>query len=72
MALNPTMDKLADDYDGKVKITKVNVDENQEIPERYGIRGIPTLILFKDGELVDQVVGGAPQQIEMMLKQHSN
>ncbi|HRK02276.1 MAG TPA: thioredoxin [Oligoflexia bacterium] len=60
-ALSPTIDELADQYAGKVKITKVNVDENPEVPGRFRIRGIPTLLMFKNGQLVDQLVGAHPK-----------
>ncbi|MGH7951786.1 MAG: thioredoxin TrxA [Limisphaerales bacterium] len=53
----PLLDELADEYDGKVKIGKVNSDEQQTIAAKYGIRAIPTLLLFKNGEVVDQIVG---------------
>ena len=55
--LTPTIDELANELSGQAKVGKVNVDENPAIAERYGIRGIPTLILFKGGEVVEQVVG---------------
>lgn len=55
--LMPTIEELADEYSGKVKIGKVNTDENQGIAAEYGITSIPTVMLFKDGELVDKVVG---------------
>lgn len=60
-ALTPLIDELATEFDGKVKIGKVNVDENPETPGKYGVRGIPTLILFKDGKVVDQLVGAVPK-----------
>lgn len=60
-ALAPALDELADEYAGKVKVTKMNVDENPDVPGRYRIRGIPTLLLFKGGELVDQLVGAHPK-----------
>jgi thioredoxin 1 len=53
----PILDEIAGDYQGKLKIAKVNVDENQQITQKYGIRSIPTLILFKDGEVHAQKVG---------------
>jgi thioredoxin 1 len=53
----PILDEIAKDYDGKLKIAKVNVDENQQITQKYGIRSIPTLILFKDGNVQAQKVG---------------
>src|SRR3989338_8227783 len=68
-ALAPTLDELATEFAGKVKITKMNVDENPDVPGRYRIRGIPTLLLFKGGELVDQLVGAHPKAaIAGMLK----
>lgn len=56
-AIAPVLDELAKEYQGKVKIAKVNVDENQEIPKKFGIRGIPTLMLFKNGNVEAQKVG---------------
>ncbi len=55
--LAPTMDQVAAEYAGKAKIVKLNVDDNVETSGRYNIRGIPTLLLFKDGELKEQIVG---------------
>ena|SRR5689334_15856844 len=55
--LAPTVDAIAADYKGKVVVGKLNVDENQAIAERYQIRGIPTLLLFKGGQIVESVVG---------------
>ena len=55
----PLVEELASEYDGKVVIGKCNVDENQEVPMKYGIRNIPTLLFFKNGELVDRMVGAA-------------
>lgn len=68
-AIAPVLDQLADEFDGKIKIGKVNVDENPSSPGKYGVRGIPTMILFKDGEIVDQLVGAVPKkQIEALLQ----
>ena len=68
-AIAPVLDQLADEYDGKIKIGKVNVDENPATPGQYGVRGIPTMILFKDGEIIDQLVGAVPKkQIEALLQ----
>ena len=53
----PILDELATEYAGKVKIAKVNVDEAQELAGQYGIRAIPTLLLFKNGQVTDQIVG---------------
>ena len=55
--MEPTIDALAAEYDGRVTVAKMNVDENPMVPGRYNIRGIPTLLLFKGGEMVEQVVG---------------
>ena len=60
-AIAPVLEDLAAEYDGKAKVVKVDVTENQEIAARYGIRNIPALYLFKDGEVVDQVVGALPR-----------
>ena len=56
-AMGPVIDELADEYAGQVKIAKMNVDDNPASPSKYGIRAIPTLILFKGGEVLDQVTG---------------
>jgi thioredoxin 1 len=53
----PLLDELADEYDGKVKIGKVNIDEQQLLASEYGIRAIPTLLLFNKGQVADQIVG---------------
>jgi thioredoxin 1 len=68
-AIGPLVDQLADEFDGQVKICKLNVDENPATPGQFGVRGIPTLILFKDGKVFDQVVGAVPKsQLEGLLK----
>lgn len=65
----PHVDELATEYEGKVVIGKVNVDENEDLPGEYGIRSIPTLLFFKNGELVDKHVGAASKsQIEEKVK----
>lgn len=68
-AIAPVIDQLAGEYNGKIKIGKVNVDENPATPGQYGVRGIPTMILFKDGQIVDQLVGAVPKnQLEGLLQ----
>jgi len=57
----PVVDELAEEYEGRVKIVKVNADENVDILVSYGVRSIPTLMLFKGGQVVDQVVGFRPK-----------
>jgi thioredoxin 1 len=67
--IGPIFEELANQYAGKVKFAKVNVDENPKTPANYGVRGIPTLILFKEGKVFDQVVGAVPKnQLENVLK----
>jgi thioredoxin 1 len=56
-ALAPKVEKLSEEFQGKIKFTKLDVDENPKTPPKYGIRGVPTLIVFKNGEAVKQVVG---------------
>ncbi len=53
----PLLDELANDYDGRIRIGKVNIDEHNMLASKHGIRAIPTLLLFKDGEVADQIVG---------------
>lgn len=67
-AIAPLIDAVADEYAGKVRVGKVNVDENQATPGKYGVRGIPTLILFKGGVVVDQIVGAVPKsQLDALI-----
>jgi thioredoxin 1 len=61
-AVAPILDELAGEYDGKIKIVKLNVDENQEIAEKYGVMSIPTFIAFKDGQQADSFVGALPKE----------
>jgi len=66
--VGPLVEELAGEYQGKVKIAKLNVDDNKQTPQKYGVKGIPTLMLFKNGAVVDQVVGAVPKsRIQDML-----
>ncbi len=60
-ALSPTLDALADQYGGKVKVFKLNVDENPEVATKFTIRSIPTVLVVKDGQVVDQIMGNQPK-----------
>jgi thioredoxin 1 len=62
-AIAPIVEGVAQAYAGKLKVAKVNVDQNGATPSRFGIRGIPTLLFFKDGKVADQVVGYVPQNV---------
>jgi len=65
----PAVEDLADSYAGKAKVGKVNVDDNQAVAQRYNVMSIPTLLVFKDGKVVDQVVGAVNKEhIENMLQ----
>lgn len=57
----PIIEELADEFDGKAKVAKVDVDHNQETAGKYGIRSIPTLVIFKNGQEVDRVIGAVPK-----------
>jgi thioredoxin 1 len=60
-ALSPLVDEVANEIKDKIKVVKVNIDESPEAPTKYGVRGIPTLMLFKNGQVVDTKVGGMPK-----------
>jgi thioredoxin 1 len=62
-AIAPVVEAVAATYAGKLKVAKMNVDENSATPSQYGIRGIPTLLLFKHGKVVDQIVGFVAQNV---------
>ena len=71
-AVSPVLEKIADEREGALKLVKVNIDENQELAGRYGIMSIPTMIVFKNGEVAKQIVGALPkariqQEIEPAL-----
>jgi thioredoxin 1 len=70
-AVAPVVQQLATSYEGRVKVAKLNVDDNQATAAQYGIRSIPTIALFKDGEPVDGVLGAVPRaHLEQMIRQH--
>jgi thioredoxin 1 len=70
-ALAPIVDELAQEYHGKVKIGKMDVDHNSSTPMRYGVRGIPTLLVFKGGQVKEQIVGYVPKEkIQAALDKH--
>ncbi len=70
-ALAPIVDEVAAAYDGKVKVAKMDVDRNNATPQRYGVRGIPTLLVFKNGQVQEQIVGYVPREtIEKALNKH--
>ena len=59
--LAPTVDQLAEDYNGRLTVAKVNIDENPQTPRKYGVRGIPTMILFKGGQVAATKIGALPK-----------
>lgn len=69
LAMEPAVEELAKEYAGRVKVARVNVDENPVIADKYGIKGIPTVLFFKDGKLVDTLTGLMPKgRLEESLK----
>lgn len=69
--LSPTVEEIAREQAGKLKVVKLNVDENMNTPGKYNIRGIPTLLFFKAGQVADQVVGAVPkEQILKVIERH--
>jgi thioredoxin 1 len=69
--LAPTVDALASDFQGRATVAKMNVDENPNVPARFAIRGIPTLMVFKDGQLADTIVGlAAKEDIAKTIERH--
>ncbi|HEY3285973.1 MAG TPA: thioredoxin [Gemmatimonadaceae bacterium] len=68
----PVLEQLSVEYEGKVKVTKLDVDTNQKTSMRFNVRSIPTLLFFKDGKVVDQVIGAVPKSaLEAKFKQHT-
>jgi thioredoxin 1 len=69
--LAPTVGEIAAEYNGKLKVVKLNVDESMNTAGRFNIRGIPTLLIFKGGQVADQIVGAVPkEQISKVVQQH--
>ena len=67
--MGPILDNIADEYEGRVKVMKLNVDSNPLTPSKFGVRGIPTLILFNKGEVVDRIVGAVPKgTVDSLIK----
>lgn len=67
----PTVDALADEYAGKLNVAKMDVDHHQLVPQQYGVRSIPTLLIFKGGKVVGQLVGAAPRaKLEAEIQKH--
>ena len=60
-AISPIIGALAEQYEGQVKVVKMNIDENPNTPAKYGVRAIPTILAFKDGEVVEQLTGARPK-----------
>lgn len=67
----PTVEALANDYKGKLRVGKMDVDHHQMVPQQYGIRSIPTLLIFKGGKVVGQVIGAVPRsKLEAEIQKH--
>lgn len=62
LMIGPAIEEIAQEYSGRLKIGKLNVDENQNLAIRYGIRGIPTLLIFREGKVIEQIVGALPKE----------
>jgi thioredoxin 1 len=67
----PVIDEIAETYGSKIKVGKVDVDENSLMSNKYGVRSIPTILLFRDGEVVDQVIGANAAQIKGMVEKNT-
>ena len=61
--IGPSVEELANDYEGRAVVAKLNVDENPEVTARYGVRSIPTLLVFKNGQIVDKQIGAVPKSV---------
>jgi len=67
----PVIEEIAETYGAKIKVGKVNVDDNSKIPNQYGIRSIPTVMLFKNGQVAEQVIGANPAEIKKIVEQNA-
>jgi thioredoxin 1 len=67
-AVGPVVDDLAKEYKGKVKVGKLDIDAHQNVPQKYGVMSIPTLLIFKNGQVVDTLVGNDREQLKAMVK----
>ena len=67
----PVMEEIADTYGSKIKVCKVDVDDNSAMSHKYGVRSIPTIMLFKDGVVVDQVIGANAAQVKGMVEKNT-
>ena len=67
----PVIDEIAESYGAKIKVGKVNVDDNSKVASQYGIRSIPTVILFKDGKVAEQVIGANAAEIKKIVEQNA-
>jgi len=71
LMLAPTVDEISREHAGKLKVVKMNVDENMNYPSKFNVRSIPTLLLFKDGQVADSIVGAVPKEnITKMIERH--
>ncbi|HEX6060123.1 MAG TPA: thioredoxin [Gemmatimonadaceae bacterium] len=70
-AIAPVLDQLAGEYHGKVKVTKLDVDANQRTAMKFNVRSIPMVLFFKDGKVVDQVIGAIPNEIKAKFQKHA-
>ncbi len=68
-AIAPLVDQLADEYKGKLKVGKLDIDAHQNVPQKYGVMSIPTILIFKNGQVADQIVGSVPKaKLDAMVK----
>jgi thioredoxin 1 len=71
-AIAPAVEELANEYKGKLKVGKLDIDAHQNVPQKYGIMSIPTLLLFKNGQVAEQIVGAVPKsKLDAMVKKHA-